>query len=257
MYRSNIDQKLHQVSGHHSEKAAVYSLNHVLGTEYEMEYTYYQEENRFGLSGKQVPENIINQLASGAYARKHDNRKQSKNVQEVYNDQYLLFQSDYREQLEKERQNSIITMCATWLAIIGLLGWWGFSAYQNHQSEALKNAQSSSSGSSNISTTPASTDLPPDELVNLPESFVVHPGGVAWIEAGTRPYSDCTIEVDYYSGPNHASGLYDKTADATGKVRWDWKIGTNTTPGNWPVYVTCTSTDGQSKSASTSIYVRY
>ena len=34
-------------------------------------------------------------------------------------------------------------------------------------------------------------------------------------------------------------------------ISWTWKIGTRTTPGRWPIYVTC----GQAGSTSTSIRV--
>jgi len=45
--------------------------------------------------------------------------------------------------------------------------------------------------------------------------------------------------VRYKSGPSKAQGLGPKTADAGGDVSWSWKVGTNTTPGAWPVTITC------------------
>lgn len=46
------------------------------------------------------------------------------------------------------------------------------------------------------------------------------------------------------SGKSTAAGLDDKTAAANGVVAWTWKVGTNTTPGSWPVTVTCHNSGG-------------
>jgi hypothetical protein len=48
----------------------------------------------------------------------------------------------------------------------------------------------------------------------------------------------CSITVYYYSGPSHAAGLYSKRPIA-GRVSWTWKVGTRTTPGRWPIRVSC------------------
>ncbi len=56
----------------------------------------------------------------------------------------------------------------------------------------------------------------------------------------TAAHANCTIEVEYKSGPSTAAGLYPKTASASGAVSWNWVVGTRTTPGDWPVTVTCT-----------------
>jgi hypothetical protein len=50
----------------------------------------------------------------------------------------------------------------------------------------------------------------------------------------------CSITVYYYSGPSHAAGLYSKRPVA-GRVSWTWKVGTRTTPGRWPIRVSCGS----------------
>jgi len=50
----------------------------------------------------------------------------------------------------------------------------------------------------------------------------------------------CSITVYYYSGPSHAAGLYSKHPIA-GRVSWTWKVGTRTTPGRWPIRVSCGS----------------
>ena len=49
------------------------------------------------------------------------------------------------------------------------------------------------------------------------------------------------ITVTYKGGPSSAKGLEPKTADAGGRVSWSWAVGTNTTPGTWPIDVRCGS----------------
>lgn len=46
-----------------------------------------------------------------------------------------------------------------------------------------------------------------------------------------------------------------KTADSNGNVSWTWKVGTNTTPGNWQIVVTA-SLNGQTVQTSTTFTVQ-
>ena len=55
----------------------------------------------------------------------------------------------------------------------------------------------------------------------------------------TRPRASCSIVVTYKSGRSTAAGLTTKTASSVGRVSWTWKVGSRTTPGSWPVRVTC------------------
>ena len=48
----------------------------------------------------------------------------------------------------------------------------------------------------------------------------------------------CSIVVEYKSGPSRAKGLYPKRPDH-GRVAWTWLVGTRTTPGRWPIVVSC------------------
>jgi len=48
----------------------------------------------------------------------------------------------------------------------------------------------------------------------------------------------CSITVYYKSGPSRAKGLYPKRP-VHGRVSWTWLVGTRTTPGRWPVFVSC------------------
>ncbi len=67
----------------------------------------------------------------------------------------------------------------------------------------------------------------------------VSPGNAASITVKTAPTVACTITVTYKSGPSRARGLVPKTADEDGIVGWAWIVGTQTTPGEWPITVTC------------------
>jgi hypothetical protein len=60
----------------------------------------------------------------------------------------------------------------------------------------------------------------------------------------------CSISVYYKSGPSEAAGLYSKRP-ARGRVSWTWKVGTRTTPGRWPILVSC----GKARSLRTSFVV--
>lgn len=77
----------------------------------------------------------------------------------------------------------------------------------------------------------------PVALVQL--SSPVAPFTDATIQVKTVPGTACAIAVLYKSGPSRAKGLDPRTADRSGFVSWRWRVGSNTTPGQWPVVVTC------------------
>ena len=96
--------------------------------------------------------------------------------------------------------------------------------------------------------TPAITASPaPAQTVvtflNAP--LTVAHGQNATLNARTAPNASCSIEVDYKSGPSTAAGLVAKSSDGAGNVSWTWKVGANTTPGAWPIIVTCGSGSAQ------------
>jgi len=74
-------------------------------------------------------------------------------------------------------------------------------------------------------------------LLNAP--LTVKRGSNATLQAKTAPNTSCSIEVDYKSGPSSAAGLVTKNSDGAGNISWTWKVGANTTPGAWPITVTC------------------
>jgi hypothetical protein len=48
----------------------------------------------------------------------------------------------------------------------------------------------------------------------------------------------CSIVVTYKSGPSEAAGLYPQRA-IEGRIAWTWTVGSRTTPGRWPIDVSC------------------
>jgi hypothetical protein len=64
-------------------------------------------------------------------------------------------------------------------------------------------------------------------------------GTDATIVVATAPAAGCTITVLYKSGRSRAQGLVPKSSDAQGQAAWTWRIGTRTTPGTWPIIVSC------------------
>lgn len=83
------------------------------------------------------------------------------------------------------------------------------------------------------------------------EPGTVSAGSTASVSAKAAPGVTCSITVMYKSGASTAQGLGPKTTSGDGSVSWSWKVGTRTTPGSWPVTVTC---GGQS--ARTAVTVR-
>jgi len=74
-------------------------------------------------------------------------------------------------------------------------------------------------------------------LVSL--SSPVARSGDATIQIQTNPGATCSITVHYKSDPSRAKGLVPQTADGKGRVTWRWRVGSNTTPGRWPIDVAC------------------
>jgi hypothetical protein len=74
-------------------------------------------------------------------------------------------------------------------------------------------------------------------FLNAP--LTVKRGSSATLQAKTAPNTSCSIDVEYKSGQSTAAGLVTKNSDVAGNVGWTWKVGSNTTPGAWPITVTC------------------
>ena len=73
------------------------------------------------------------------------------------------------------------------------------------------------------------------QIVSFTEE--VKRGGMASLEIKGDPYAVYSIEVHLKSGFSTSSALKPKEADADGTVRWEWRIGSRTTPGRFMVTV--------------------
>jgi hypothetical protein len=66
----------------------------------------------------------------------------------------------------------------------------------------------------------------------------INHGAYATLTAAVSRSATCSITVYYKSGPSEAAGLYPKRGT---RISWTWKVGTRTTPGRWPITVSCGS----------------
>jgi len=84
---------------------------------------------------------------------------------------------------------------------------------------------------------------PTVNFINAP--LTARPGQATTLIVKASPNTGCSIQVVYKSGPSKAQGLVSKTSDGAGNVSWTWIVGSRTTPGQWPIYVTCASASDQ------------
>jgi len=61
-------------------------------------------------------------------------------------------------------------------------------------------------------------------------------GNDASLTVAVAPRAQCTIAVVYQTGVSKAKGLGAKRG---GRITWRWQVGSNTTPGRWPIIVRC------------------
>ena len=90
---------------------------------------------------------------------------------------------------------------------------------------------------------PATTRPAPALTVTITSLPATGQGNAAHATVRTLPGARCDIVVEYKSGPSTAQGLDPKTASGSGEVSWSWMVGTRTTPGSWPVTVTCSKSN--------------
>lgn len=112
--------------------------------------------------------------------------------------------------------------------------------------------QTAVSAAASAAATPTPPAIASPALAQTVVTFVNGPlsvgrGSNATLQVKTAANTSCSIEVDYKSGPSTAAGLVAKTSDAASNVSWTWKVGANTTPGSWPITVTCGSGSAQTQ----------
>jgi hypothetical protein len=64
----------------------------------------------------------------------------------------------------------------------------------------------------------------------------VSAGSEASVTVAVSPAQTCSITVNYKSGPSQSAGLDPQRGT---RITWTWTVGTNTTPGRWPILVSC------------------
>ena len=93
-------------------------------------------------------------------------------------------------------------------------------------------------------TTEKPTEKPIEKAPELPEASEidiisytnqVEAGSIAFVEIKGKPSTEYRISVYYSTRASKAQGLENKMSDANGYVRWEWKVGPNTNPGEIPV----------------------
>lgn len=77
-----------------------------------------------------------------------------------------------------------------------------------------------------------------DTEINIANDYKVSPGSKAHIKVQGKPNTKYSISVKYKSGYSEAEGLYSKNSDNLGYVSWNWKVGTKTSEGTYPVTIT-------------------
>jgi len=119
----------------------------------------------------------------------------------------------------------------------------GAESLDNGASESATATPLTLTGGSSPTPSRRPTPSPPRAIASLAVKFTslaaVDPGSYATATIQTAAGASCSIDVEYKSGSSTAAGLDPKVADGAGAVSWRWRVGAKTTPGNWPVTVTC------------------
>ena len=85
---------------------------------------------------------------------------------------------------------------------------------------------------------PVPSSKPSGKVKLVSVTSPVAAGSVATVVAAAPTGTTCSIVVSYKSGPSSAAGLYSQRA-RSGRVSWTWNVGTRTTPGRWPIDISC------------------
>ncbi|MEJ7748444.1 MAG: hypothetical protein WKF56_04025 [Candidatus Limnocylindrales bacterium] len=67
----------------------------------------------------------------------------------------------------------------------------------------------------------------------------VSQGDMASITIKTTKKAQCSIDIEYGTGPATASGLGTNEANGKGQITWKWQVDASTTPGTWPITIGC------------------
>ena len=85
---------------------------------------------------------------------------------------------------------------------------------------------------------PATEAPKPEQVLKITSvTTPVEAGAKATLTIKGKPGTEYNIDVIYKKTASKAKGLENKTAPASGTVSWTWKVGSNTTPGTFTIYV--------------------
>ena len=84
-------------------------------------------------------------------------------------------------------------------------------------------------------TTPPTEASTPIEFKSYPDH--VDAGATATVKIQGAPNTEYSIYVNYGGSESKAKGLETKTSDDNGLVSWEWKVGTNTSKGEYSITV--------------------
>ena len=90
----------------------------------------------------------------------------------------------------------------------------------------------------NFMVTPINFTLLNGDVLTVLYTPVVRRNAQANVSLVNQPYATWHLSIRYAAGYGTAAGLGEATADGTGFAEWTWRIGSNTTLGNWPVTIT-------------------
>ena len=104
---------------------------------------------------------------------------------------------------------------------------------------------------------PTQEDVFPLAINLVKPASQVKAGRIAELRITTQPGAICFIAICYESGLSEATGITEHSpqeVDQNGECSWQWKVGGNTKPGEWPIVVTA-YLDGKTYTLKTSIEV--
>ena len=115
-----------------------------------------------------------------------------------------------------------------------------------------KKADAKGSATAADSTKSGAADAKKSKDLNVKITNLTSPvklGGQASCSVQTEPNALCKITVSLKSGPAKSAGLGSQHADDKGVSTWNWKVASNTSPGDWPVDIECSLKGAKGKAS--------
>lgn len=182
-----------------AQEAASYTREHLLGEVVELEY----DQTRTDRYGRAL-----------AYLRTEDGSLFNANiVRDGYAFAYVKYPFKYMEDFVRLQRQARENERGLWAENLGI----EVPEYVLSTDEA-------------VSDTPA-------ELVSL--TSPIHRGQTAQLLIHTLPQVLCRVQLIYASGLSQSGDLRPKNSGHDGIVMWEWRVGSRTQLGEWPLQVSC------------------